>query len=239
MATLGVNIDHVATIREARKTIEPNLIHAAFLAEMAGCDGITIHLREDQRHIKKEDVYTLKKNIRTRLNLEMALNKEVLAIAKDVKPHSVCLVPESRREVTTEGGLNVALNKKMIKNVIRDFHLEGIEVSLFIEPEEKQIEIVKECGATLIELHTGRYANAENDKHLELERINKAVDFATSLELTVNAGHGLTYFNVAPLAKNQQIREFNIGHSIISRAVLVGMEKAVGDMLKILSRTSK
>ncbi len=236
MAKLGVNIDHVATLREVRKTIEPNLLYAASLAEMAGCDGITIHLREDERHIKKEDVYTLKKNIRTRLNLEISLNKKIVRIAEDVKPESICLVPENRQEVTTEGGLDVISNKKSIKDIARNFHLKGIKVSLFIEPDKRQIQSAHECGATMIELHTGSYANAKKDRQVELERINNAVELAVSLGITVNAGHGLTYFNVEPISKNPHICELNIGHSIISRAVLVGMERAVKDMLDIIKQ---
>ena len=238
MAQLGVNIDHIATIREARKTTEPSLIQAASLAEMAGCDSITIHLREDERHIKKEDVYVLKRHLRTRLNLEMSLSRDIVNIAKDVKPQSVCLVPENRKEVTTEGGLEIASRPAKIKSLIDEFHDLGIKVSLFIDPDPKGIEMAKTCGADMIELHTGAYANASaGRRELELAQISNGVDIGLSLGLVVNAGHGLTYFNIKPLAVNPGIHEFNIGHSIISRAVLVGMDRAVKDMLAILATT--
>jgi len=236
MAKLGINIDHVATIREARKTIEPDPLYAAFLAETAGCHGITIHLREDERHIKTEDLYMIKEKIRTRLNLEMSINSRIVNIACKVVPNSSCLVPEKREEITTEGGLAVSANLREIAEVVNKLKKNGITVSLFIDAVKNEIHAAKKSGADCIEIHTGTYANAvsEKDIKLELRKITEGIILAKSLGLTVNAGHGLTYFNIEPLAMNQDIYEFNIGHAVISRAVFWGMERAVKDMLALL-----
>ena len=237
MALLGVNIDHVATIREARKTTEPSPLLAAYLCELAGAHSITVHLREDQRHIKTKDVFELKEKIQTRLNLEMSLNKKIVEIATKVLPNSCCLVPEKREELTTEGGLSLYSEEKKIRKTIEQLKSKNIQVSLFIDPNEKNIEMAHHCGADMVEIHTGNYANAKTKKsqNKELEKIHRVLKKARELDLSVNLGHGINYFNVQALARMKEIHEFNIGHSIISRAVLVGMEKAVRDMIKLLS----
>ncbi|MBC8121149.1 MAG: pyridoxine 5'-phosphate synthase [Gemmatimonadaceae bacterium] len=232
MPTLGVNVDHVATIRQARRTVEPDPIAAAILAELAGADGITVHLREDRRHIQDRDVRILRETVRTHLNLEMAATEVMVAIALAVRPDYVTLVPEKREEVTTEGGLDVLGRLEAMTRVVESLQEARIPVSLFIDPESAQIEAASKTGAQLIELHTGRYAEATNDskRALELESLSTACNMARQLGLHVNAGHGLTYWNVGPVARLSGMEELNIGHSIISRAVLVGLERAVREM---------
>lgn len=236
MALLGVNIDHVATLRQARRGFEPDPLQAAMACETAGCHGITVHLREDARHIQKDDVLILQNRIRTRLNLEMALRKDIVDFACELKPRAVCIVPESREEITTEGGLSVAGREKETADAVKRLQAAGIEVSLFIEADPKQIRASRETGATHIEIHTGSYANAKSPKEttLELEKIFRGADLARELGLVVNAGHGLNYHNIQPLAREPRFHEFNIGHAIVSRAVFTGLEAAVRDMLHLL-----
>jgi pyridoxine 5-phosphate synthase len=235
MATLGVNVDHIATIRQARGGREPDPVSGATLAEIAGAHGITAHLREDRRHIQDRDIYLLKQVVATRLNLEMAATPDILKIAIDVLPFMVTLVPERREERTTEGGLMVAGKERDFAPAMESFRNNNILVSLFIDPDLAQIKAAKRLGATHIELHTGYYANAKGQAGIdELERLRDATMFARKFELRVNAGHGLHYNNVRPVAKIDGMEELNIGHSIISRAVLVGMERAVADMLALI-----
>jgi len=238
VAKLGVNIDHVATVRQARGTIEPDPIAAAVLAELAGADGITVHLREDRRHIQDRDVEILRKTLKTRLNLEMAATDEMVGIALKILPDMVTLVPEKREELTTEGGLDVVLHRQFIKKQVDLLRQGGIAVSLFIDPDIEQIKASHRVGARYIEIHTGRYCEAhdEESRKAELAKIELAVRAALKVGLRVNAGHGLNYQNVEPVAAIAGIEEFNIGHSIISRAVLVGMERAVRDMLALLRK---
>ncbi|MBE9240710.1 pyridoxine 5'-phosphate synthase [Synechocystis salina] len=232
MLTLGVNIDHVATIRQARQTVEPDPIAAAVLAELAGADGITAHLREDRRHIQERDVEILRQTVRTHLNLEMAATKEMVGIALNLKPDYVTLVPERREEVTTEGGLDVAGNLDYLLGVVEQLQSQQIPVSLFIDPDVPQLKAAAQSGAKFIELHTGKYANAStaDDQARELGSLAIACDIALELGLRINAGHGLTYWNVRPVAELPGMEELNIGHSIMSRAILVGMERAVREM---------
>lgn len=233
MPTLGVNIDHVATIRQARRTVEPDPVVAAGLVELAGADGITVHLREDRRHIQDRDVRILRETVRTHLNLEMAATDEMVAIALNIKPDYVTLVPERREEVTTEGGLNVAGQLETMKRVVDQLQSAGIPVSLFIDAASDQIQAAADSQAQFIELHTGPYAEAKGERfqNKELEVLKKGCIQALDLGLRVNAGHGLTYWNVKPVAQLQGMEELNIGHSIISRAVLVGLERAVREMI--------
>ncbi len=233
---LGVNIDHVATVREARKTIEPDPVYAAVLAELAGADGITVHLREDRRHINDRDVRLLKQFIKTKLNLEMAATDEMVKIAKEIKPFSSTIVPERREEVTTEGGLDVIANAGRLRSVVEELRSSGIVVSLFVDPVLEQIEASKEVGADFIEIHTGRYCEKfmSGGWESELEAIRTAAVFAHNLGLGVNAGHGLGYKNIIPVLEIEQIEEFNIGHSIISRAVFVGLFEAVREMVLLI-----
>lgn len=235
MLTLGVNIDHVATVRQARRTVEPDPIAAAILAELGGADGITAHLREDRRHIQERDVEILRQTVRTHLNLEMAATREMTAIALKLKPDYVTLVPERREEVTTEGGLDVAGNLDYVRGVVHELQTQGIPVSLFIDPDEAQITAAAETQTQFIELHTGKYANASyQDQGIELGSLSTACDIALELGLRINAGHGLTYWNVRPVAELPGMEELNIGHSIMSRAILVGMERAVREMKRAL-----
>ncbi|MEW5011357.1 MAG: pyridoxine 5'-phosphate synthase [Cycloclasticus sp.] len=233
---LGVNIDHVATLRNARGTAYPSPLDAAFIAERAGADGITIHLREDRRHINDRDVRDITANIHTRLNLEHAVTDEMIAIACEVKPVSCCLVPEKRAELTTEGGLDVAGNFNKLQQACTDLSAAGILISPFIDPDNNQIDAVKDAGATMLELHTGCYADAatETERMLELHRLKVAAHYAHSIGLQVNAGHGLHYHNVEPIAKIPEIVELNIGHSIISRALISGLAEAVADMKSLM-----
>lgn len=232
MLTLGVNIDHVATIRQARRTVEPDPIGAAVLAELAGADGITAHLREDRRHIQDRDIRLLRQTVRTHLNLEMAPTEEMINIALDVKPDYVTLVPEKREEVTTEGGIDIVNNLARFTEVVSRLQDSRIPVSWFIDADEAQIEAAAKTKALFIELHTGKYADAENKdiEAQELEALKVGTKQALDLGLRVNAGHGLTYWNVYPVACIEGMEELNIGHSIISRAVLVGLERAVREM---------
>lgn len=232
MLTLGVNIDHVATIRQARKAIEPDPVAAAVLAELGGADGITVHLREDRRHIQYRDVRLLRETVQTHLNLEMAATEEMLGIALSIKPDYVTLVPEKRQEVTTEGGLDVAGQITKITEIVEKLQNAEIPVSLFIDADTPQLEAAHQTKAKFIELHTGRYAEAKNaaDRAWELGVLTRGTEEAIALGLRVNAGHGLTYQNVYPVACIPGMEELNIGHTIVSRAVLVGMEKAVRDM---------
>ncbi len=232
MLTLGVNIDHVATIRQARRTVEPDPVAAAVLAELAGADGITVHLREDRRHIQYRDVYVLRQTVRTHLNLEMAPTDEMVGIALNIKPDYVTLVPEKREEVTTEGGLDVAGQAERMGDIVAKLQHAGIPVSLFIDADADQINAAAQMQAKFIELHTGRYAEAKDEasRTQELEALAKGCEQAIAAGLRVNAGHGLTYWNVYPVASLPGMEELNIGHSIISRAVLVGLERAVREM---------
>src|SRR3989338_1360327 len=242
MALLGVNIDHVATLRQLRGTKYPDPLAAAALCEPAGADSITVHLREDRRHIQDRDVEMLKKTLQTRLNLEMAVTEEMVEIACDLRPNSVCLVPEKRQEVTTEGGLNVASLFEGVKDAVLRLNEKGIQVSLFIDPDQKQIEASKKTGSQMVEIHTGRYCSAftrhperSEGSSQELNQILRSIEWAKSCDLICNAGHGLDTINIKPLAKHPTIHEFNIGHSIICRAVLVGLEQAVREMKALLS----
>lgn len=232
MPTLGVNIDHIATIRQARRTVEPDPIGAAVLAELAGADGITVHLREDRRHIQDRDVRLLRQMVRTHLNLEMAATDEMVAIALDIRPDYVTLVPERREEVTTEGGLDIAGQLERMKQVVGTLQDAGIPVSLFIDADHQQIQASAATQTLFIELHTGRYAEAQDEQSQsqELATLAAGCDQAIAQGLRVNAGHGLTYWNVYPVAGLAGMEELNIGHTIISRAVLVGMERAVREM---------
>jgi len=233
MAKLGINIDHVATIRQARGGTLPDPIEAARLAEEAGCDSIVCHLREDRRHIIDADVIMLKKTVRTRLNLEMSVAKDIVDFACRIKPDQATIVPEKRLEVTTEGGLDVRKNFTRVKSVISRLRARGIDVSLFVNPDPRQIDASAKAGANIIELHTGVYANARNGKarNKQLAILKKAVRHAVSLGLEVNAGHGLDYDNVIDVAVIDGINELNIGHSIIARAVFVGISSAVEEMI--------
>lgn len=230
---LGVNVDHVATIRQARGTRYPDPVFAASLAELAGAQQITIHLREDRRHIQDRDLAVMRETVQTELNLEMGATEEILAIALDIGPELVTLVPERREELTTEGGLDVVGQRMKLRSYVERLRAAGIRVSMFIEPDPKQIKASKELGADAVELHTGRYCDhwREPDGAEELGRIEDAAQVAASRGLYVAAGHGLDYTNVDPVAAIDEIVEFNIGHSIIARAIVVGMEAAVQEML--------
>lgn len=240
MAKLGVNIDHVATLRQARKAQEPDPVWAAVIAELAGADCITVHLREDRRHINERDVKILKQTVRTKLNLEMSVSPEIVSIAMDIKPHQSTLVPEKREELTTEGGLDVISHEKIIKKTVQELQIKGIVASLFIDPEKNQVDAAKRTGAEAIELHTGRYANInhENQANKELENLYNTAIYAHKLGLRVNAGHGLNYLNVRPLVEKIDIvEELNIGHAIIARAVFVGLDAAVQEMKRLLVKS--
>lgn len=238
---LGVNIDHVASLRELRKSNEPEPVLAAGICEYAGADGIVVHLREDRRHIKDRDLAALRKTVRTKLNLEMSINKEIVDIARKVVPDQATLVPESRQELTTEGGLDVVSLHRKVKDVVKKLHRKEIKVSLFIEPNKRQIQAAKDVGADFIEIHTGRYANCKRESELNkrILEIKKAVSYAAKIGLGVNAGHGLDYNNVIPICKIPEIQELNIGYSIICRAVIVGLEKAVRQMKRLIVVNSK
>ncbi len=232
---LGINIDHVATLRNARGTTYPDPLKAAQLAEEYGADLITLHLREDRRHIKDADLINMRPLIKTRMNLECAVTPEMIEIACQVKPHDVCLVPEKRQEVTTEGGLDVIGNFENIKNATQRLIKENITVSIFIDPDEQQIAKAKEAGATVIELHTGKYADTSGDiQQKELERIKVAAKFGRSIGLKVNAGHGLHEGNVKAIAEILEITELNIGHAIVAEAVFKGWKAAIQDMRAIM-----
>ena len=233
---LGVNIDHVATLRQARGTNYPSPVQAALVAEQAGADGITAHLREDRRHIQDKDIVLLQDMLNTRLNLEMAVTDEMLAIAAKVKPAACCLVPEKREELTTEGGLDVVANPKIMQTACQLLADAGVEVSLFIDPEFSQIDAAVKAGAPVIELHTGSYADASDNinKKAELNRIQQAAEYAYKAGLQVNAGHGLHFHNVVDICKIPQIIELNIGHSIIAQAVFSGLARTVENFKRVM-----
>jgi pyridoxine 5-phosphate synthase len=236
VAKLGVNIDHVATVRQARGVAEPDPVTAAALAELAGADGITVHLREDRRHINDRDVELLRRTVGTRLNLEMAATDEMVGIALKLLPDCVTLVPEKREELTTEGGLDVIRYRSSLKDPVELLRQGGITVSLFVDPDLEQIKAARRLGADYIEIHTGAYceARAPGSRRIELDKIDNAVRAGRKLGLGVNAGHGLNYQNVREVVALGGIEEFNIGHSIVSRAVLVGMERAVREMAALV-----
>jgi len=233
---LGVNIDHVATLRQARGTRYPDPIQAAIEAEQAGADAITLHLREDRRHIQDRDVVMLRDILQTRMNLEMAVTEEMLAIAEKVKPDDCCLVPESREELTTEGGLDVKGQMMRVTEACSRLSAAGVRTSLFIDPDPEQVNASAEAGAPVIEIHTGRFADAETavERALEFERICNAVDAGVKAGLHVNAGHGLHYHNVEPVAALLNVRELNIGHAIIARAVFSGLQESVREMKRLM-----
>ena len=234
---LGINIDHVATLRNARGTIYPDPLRAAALAEEAGADLITLHLREDRRHIKDADLLALRPLIKTRMNLECAVTPEMIDIACKVKPHDACLVPEKREEVTTEGGLDVLGHFQSVKAATKQLQDAGIRVSLFIDPDVKQIQAAKDVGASVVELHTGRYADLSGaDQIAELERIRNAAQFGKSIGLRVNAGHGLHEGNVKPVAAITELSELNIGHAIVAEALFKGWQKAIIDMKALMAQ---
>ncbi len=240
MPTLGVNIDHIATLRQARGGIMPEPAHGATISELAGCHGITAHLREDRRHMQDRDIYLLKQMITTNLNLEMAVTDEMIQIANDVLPYMCTLVPEKREERTTEGGLAVRGREKELTEAIKPLLNNGIIVSFFIDPDINEIKACAKTGATHIELHTGDYANAstEQTRNIELEKLRTATIAAHKLGLVVNAGHGLDYHNTADVAAIEHMNELNIGHSIISRSVFTGLERAVQEMLEIIEKAT-
>ncbi len=232
---LGINIDHVATVRQARRVSYPDPVHAALLAEQAGADNITLHLREDRRHIQDRDVHALRPLLQTRMNLEMGLTNEMVEIAVAVRPQDCCLVPEKREEITTEGGLDVAADVERVAGGVRKLAAAGIRVALFIAPDLAQIDAAKRSGAQVVELHTGTYAEATGSAQArELERLSTAAKRASNLGLEVHAGHGLTYNNVVPVAAITEIVELNIGHCIIARAIFTGLESAVRDMKTLM-----
>jgi len=232
---LGVNVDHVATVRQARRARHPDPVHAALLAEQAGADSITMHLREDRRHIVDADVFALQPLMQTRLNLEMAVTPEMLGIAARLKPADCCLVPEHRTEITTEGGLDATRDPARLRDAVAALASAGIRVSLFIDPDERQIEAARGVGAPVIELHTGAYAGtAGATRAIELQRLQRAAQRAAALGLVVNAGHGLDYQNVQPVAAIPEIVELNIGHAIVARALFAGMAAAVSDMKALM-----
>ncbi|MBI2998239.1 MAG: pyridoxine 5'-phosphate synthase [Deltaproteobacteria bacterium] len=234
MLRLGVNVDHVATLRQARRIDTPDPVQAALLAERGGADGITVHLREDRRHIQERDVELLRERVRTKLNLEMAVTEEMARLAERFRPDDACFVPERREELTTEGGLDVVAHRARVEEAAKRLQGQGIRVSLFIDPERSQIEASREAGAHGVEIHTGRYCNASGDKTRELEQVAAAVALAHRLRLEVHGGHGLNYQNVLPIARIPEIVELNIGHSIVARAVMVGMEQSVREMKALL-----
>ena len=240
MIRLGVNVDHVATVRQARRSDVPDPVEAALLAEKAGADGITVHLREDRRHIQERDVEMLRRQIKTKLNLEMAVTPAMIAYAESLGPDDACFVPEKREELTTEGGLDVVAHKAKVKEGVKRLQDRGIHVSLFVDPEASQIESAKDVGAHAVEIHTGVYCNAAlSGRDEERQVIAKASALARSLGLEVHGGHGLNYENVLPIASIPEIVELNIGHSIIARAVIVGIEQAVREMKELLASARK
>ncbi len=235
MKRLSVNIDHVATLRQARGENQPDPVTVALLAEIAGASGIVSHLREDRRHIQDNDVYLLRKMLKTKLDLEMAATEEIIGIALDVVPELVTLVPERRQELTTEGGLDVASDISRFKEVNNRFHKKDILVSLFVAPVESQMKAAQKSGADFVELHTGEYANAKGkNAEIQLDRLKKAAKYASKLGLKINAGHGLNYGNLKSVAMIDEIEEFSIGHALISHALFVGIESAVMEMIKVL-----
>jgi len=240
MAVLNVNIDHVATIRQARLTDEPDPVWAAVECELAGANGITVHLRQDRRHICDRDVRLLKETVACKFNLEMSMAGPIVKIAEEIKPDQVTLVPENRAELTTEGGLDCAQHRKRLTEVVRRMHKKDILVSAFIAPHKQQVIASLETGCDAVELHTGMYANAKTERAVKksLADLESAKDFATEKGLTVHAGHGLTYRNIAAVARMKGLCEFNIGHSIIARAVLVGIRQATAQMIELINRSA-
>jgi len=240
MAVLNVNIDHVATVRQARLTDEPDPVWAAVQCELAGANGITVHLRQDRRHINDRDVRLLKETVACKLNLEMCMAEPIVRIAEQIKPDQITLVPENRAELTTEGGLDCAKHKTRLAQVLRRMHRRGILVSTFIAPENDQIAASAETGCDAIELHTGMYANAKSQRAIEkrLRELSDAKDLATDKKLVVHAGHGLTYRNIGPVAGIEGLCEFNIGHSIVARAVFVGIREAAAQMIALIDKHS-
>jgi pyridoxine 5-phosphate synthase len=237
MIRLGVNVDHVATVRQARRAEVPDPVEAALIAENAGADGITVHLREDRRHIQERDVELLRERATTKINLEMAVTPAMVMFAEKLRPNDACFVPEKREELTTEGGLDVVAHRTKVKEAVIRLHDRGIHVSLFIDPEGAQIEAAREVGAYAIEIHTGSYCNVTGlEREKERQAITKAATFARNLGLEVHAGHGLDYDNVTPIAQIREIVELNIGHSIIARAIIAGIEQAVREMKELLVR---
>lgn len=236
---LAINIDHVATLRQARGGVEPDPVSAGSICELAGAEGIVCHLREDRRHIQDRDLYQLRERVKTKLDLEMAAVDEIISIALATVPDLVTFVPERRQELTTEGGLDVLQNKKRLQDVIKRFHEKGIAVSLFIDPVQEQIEAAKSIGTDMIEIHTGEYADARTtrEQQEQLVRIQQAARLGKSLGLGVNGGHGLNYVNIRPIAAIKDIDEVSIGHAIISRAVISGLEQAVKDMLRLVKES--
>ncbi len=236
MAKLIVNVDHIATVRQARLINEPDPVAGAALAELAGCHGIIVHLREDRRHIQDRDVQILRQTIKTKLNLEMAATAEMISIAKQVKPDMSCLVPEKRQELTTEGGLDVAGQLQHLQTAVSELKASGIIVSLFVDPDREQILASQKAGADFVEIHTGHYSDAETEQQedAEFEKIAESIKYASSIGLRVNVGHGLNYRNTGRFVHIREIEEFSIGHSIIARAVIVGIERAVREMLAII-----
>ena len=235
MTTLGVNIDHIATIRQARGGKEPDPVHAAIIAELAGAHSITAHLREDRRHIQDRDIFLLKQTLATRLNMEMAATSDIIRIALEVLPAMVTIVPEKREELTTEGGLSVSGKERELAKIIGTFHDNNIPVSLFIDPDLQELKAAKKVGAEMIELHTGYYANAQGQARFdELEKLRDMTLAAHKFGLQVNAGHGLNYLNVQEVSRIQYMAELNIGHSIVSRSVLMGLDPAVKKMLELI-----
>ncbi len=235
MAQLGFNVDHVATVRQARRGREPDPVTAAALGEMAGAQCITVHLREDRRHIQDRDVFLLRETVQTRLNLEMAAIDEILAIALDVRPDQATLVPERREEITTEGGLDVLAHRDPVAKATAKLRDKGIVVSLFIDPDEAQVDAASSVEADAVEFHTGSYANAQGAARVhELDRLRHAAERARSAGLIIHAGHGLNYHNVVPVARLPHVVDLNIGHSIVSRAVFAGIKKAVGEMVALI-----
>ena len=237
MPALHVNVDHVATVRQARRGAEPDPVHAAVLAELAGADGVTVHLREDRRHIQDRDVRVLRQTVKTRLNLEMAATAEMCALAADLKPDVAMLVPEKREELTTEGGLDAAGRFDFVRDAVARLHDAGLPVSLFLDPEPAQIDAAARLAVETVELHTGRYADAatDADREAELEALRAAGERVRQAGLKLNAGHGLNYVNVRPVAALPGVRELHIGHGIVSRAVLVGFERAVREMKALVN----
>lgn len=238
MPKLCVNVDHIATLRQARLANEPDPVHAAFLAEMGGASGIIVHLREDRRHITDRDVEILRKTVTTGLHLEMAATREMRDIALERRPDMICLVPEKRQELTTEGGLDLLGRERELQDFLADFSQEGIKTSLFIDPEPEQIRAAQEIGTEYVELHTGAYANAEGPetRRHEMERLQNGIQHGQEAGLAINLGHGLDYFNISAFAATPGIKEYSIGHSIVARAAYAGMEQAVRRMREIISR---
>ncbi len=246
MPGLGVNIDHVATLREARRTVEPEPLWAVAEAELGGADGITFHLRKDRRHIHDRDARLIREMVRTKANMEMSLDEEIVQIALDLKPDQATLVPENRQEVTTEGGLDVLATAQRVTEVTRRLQQEGILVSAFVDPVPRQVHAARDCGCDAVELHTGTYANASlirnggrgalGEQQRQLDLLRQALDAGIRIGLIVHAGHGLTYTNVTPVASIPGFSEFNIGHSIVARSVFVGLRSAVAEMKRLLER---